>query len=110
VIETLVRGRLTIDAAATRPPSSALAVIGATEVYVDLAGVVDVAAERQRLEKEIRRAQDAIAGLEAKLARPEFVERAPAEVVERERSRLAAERGVRDKLEASLGWLGDGGR
>jgi valyl-tRNA synthetase len=110
VIEALVRGRLRIDPTATRPPASALAVIGATEVYVDLAGVVDVAAERQRLAKEIRRAQDAIAVLEAKLARPEFVERAPAEVVERERSRLAAERGVRDKLEASLGWLGDGAR
>ncbi|MBI2216520.1 MAG: valine--tRNA ligase [Candidatus Rokubacteria bacterium] len=107
-IEALARARLTVDPAATRPASAALAVAGGAEVYVELAGVVDLAAERQRLSKEIRRASETIAMLEGKLARPEFVERAPAEVVERERGRLAAERSVREKLEASLGWLGDG--
>jgi valyl-tRNA synthetase len=107
-IESLSRARLTVDAVATRPASSALAVVGGAEVYVELAGVVDLAAERQRLSKEIRRASETIATLESKLARPEFVERAPAEVVERERGRLVAERSVREKLEASLGWLGDG--
>jgi valyl-tRNA synthetase len=109
VIEALARVRLAVDPAAARPASSALAVVTGADVYVELAGVIDLAAERQRLEKEIRRADETIATLEGKLARPEFVERAPAEVVERERGRLAAELSVRDKLGASLGWLGDGG-
>jgi valyl-tRNA synthetase len=98
---------MTLDAAASRPVGSALAVVGDTEVYVDLAGVIDVAAERQRLEKEIRKASETITFLESKLARPEFVERAPAEIVERERERLADERARGAKLEASLGWLSD---
>jgi valyl-tRNA synthetase len=80
-------------------------VVGPSEAYVDLAGVIDVAAERTRLEKEIRKATETIAFLEGKLGRPDFVEKAPAEVVERERSRLTTERETRDKLTASLTWI-----
>jgi len=105
LIEALARAELTLDPAATRPPGSAIAVVGGSEAYVALAGVVDVTAERQRLEKEIRKAGETIAFLESKLARPEFVEKAPADVVERERGRLDAERHVREKLTASLAWL-----
>jgi valyl-tRNA synthetase len=107
-VESLARARVSQDPNAARPAGSALAVVGPTEAFVELAGVVDLAAERQRLEKEIRRLEETIAMLEAKLARPEFVERAPAEVVERERGRLRTEQQLRDKLQASLGWLGDG--
>ena len=109
-IETLARAQLAIDVRATRRPNTALAVIGGSEVFVDLAGIVDVAAERQRLGKEIKRASDQIAFLEGKLARPDFVSKAPAEVVEKERERLAEQRGVHDKLVASLGWIDDGAR
>jgi valyl-tRNA synthetase len=110
LIETLARAQLAIDVRATRRPNTALAVIGGSEVFVDLAGIVDVAAERQRLGKEIKRASDQIAFLEGKLARPDFVSKAPAEVVEKERERLAEQRGVHDKLVASLGWIDDGAR
>src|SRR5439155_717011 len=79
---------LTVDPRATRPRNSALGVVGGTELHVALEGVVDLAAERQRLEKEIRRAEEAIAFGRAKLARPEFAERAPAEIVEKEREKL----------------------
>src|SRR5438093_1470576 len=47
LIDALGRVRLTIDPAATRPRSSAMAVIGGSELYVDLTGVVDLAAERR---------------------------------------------------------------
>ncbi|MBI3825848.1 MAG: valine--tRNA ligase [Candidatus Rokubacteria bacterium] len=107
LIESLARARLTIDPGAARPPRSALAVVGTAELYVDLGGVVDLAAERQRIEKEIGRAVETIAFLEAKLARPEFVERAPAHVVETERDRLTEQRHVREKLQASLIWIGE---
>ena len=84
--------------------------VGAAEVYVDLAGVVDVRAERQRLQKEIARIEQTIGFTRAKLARPDFVERAPAEVVEKEREKLSEQEAVRAKLVASLGWIDDGGR
>src|SRR5919197_1942944 len=70
--------------------------------------VVDLAAERARLQKEIGRVTESVEFLTAKLARPEFVERAPAEIVARERERLAAEEARRAKLTASLGWVDDG--
>jgi valyl-tRNA synthetase len=108
LVEALARCRLRLDPAAARPPQSALAVVGATEIYVALGGVIDVAAERGRLGKEIGRVEDAIRLLEAKLGRPEFVERAPAAVVEKERERLAEQQRLRTTLEASLAWIAEG--
>jgi valyl-tRNA synthetase len=102
LIESLGRVRLTLDPAASRTPDSALAVVAGGELYVALAGVVDLAAERQRLTKELGRVDETLAFLQAKLDRPEFVTRAPAEVVERERGRLAEQEVLRAKLVASL--------
>jgi valyl-tRNA synthetase len=106
LVEALARARVTVDPGATRPPQSALGVVGESEVYVELAGVVDLAAERARLEKEIRRTDEAIAFTRAKLGRPEFTERAPAEVVDKEREKLAQQEALRAKLAASLSWVG----
>jgi valyl-tRNA synthetase len=106
LIQALARVALTIDPRASRPRSSALGVVGDVEAYVSLEGVVDLAAERQRLEKEIRRAEEAIAFGRAKLARPEFAERAPAEIVDKEREKVAQQEALRDKLVASLSWVG----
>ena len=105
LVEALARCRLDVDAAATRPQAAALGIVGETEIYVALEGLVDLDAERGRLDKEIRRLDEAIAFTRAKLARPEFVERAPAEVVEKEREKVAAEEARRAKLVASRGWL-----
>jgi valyl-tRNA synthetase len=106
LIESLARARVTIDPRATRPRASALGVIGRSEIYVTLEGLVDLAAERQRLEKEIKRVGDAIAFTRGKLARPEFSERAPAEVVDKEREKLVEQEALHAKLVASLGWVG----
>jgi valyl-tRNA synthetase len=105
LIGALARSVIAVDPAAERPPQSAHAVAGDAEVFVHLDGVVDLSAERGRLVKEIERADKEIAFIEGKLARPEFVERAPAEVVGRERVRLAEQRSIHDKLSASLAAL-----
>ena len=105
LIGSLARAEVSVDAGATRPPSSALAVLGAAELYVDLAGVVDLAAERARLDKEIRKATESITFIEGKLARADFVERAPAAIVDKERQRLREHQELQQKLEASLAWI-----
>jgi valyl-tRNA synthetase len=105
LIEALSRATITVDAAATRPKGSALGVVGAAELYVALAGVVDVAAERQRLQKEIKKASDTIGFTRTKLGRPDFVDRAPAEIVEKEREKLTEQEALHAKLTASLTWL-----
>ncbi len=107
LIETLGRATIAVDPAATRPKGSALGVVGASELYVALAGVVDVAAERQRLQKEIKRTSDTIGFARTKLDRPDFVERAPAEIVEKEREKLAEQETLHAKLTASLSWLSE---
>jgi valyl-tRNA synthetase len=106
LVQSLARATLGVEAAAVRPRNSALAIVGAAEVYVALEGIVDLAAERQRLEKEIRRVEESIGFVRAKLGRPEFTERAPAEIVDKEREKLTQQEAVRDKLVASLGWVG----
>jgi valyl-tRNA synthetase len=69
---------------------------------VPLEGLVDFEAERKRLSREIERAVKEIAFLEGKLGRRDFVERAPREVVGRERERLTEQRQIHEKLSASL--------
>ena len=110
LIESLARVRLTVDPTATRPRSSAMAVVGGAEVYVDLTGIVDLGAERQRIEKEIAKTVERVDFLKNKLAKPDFAERAPADIVARERERLVEQEALHAKLVASLAWVGDGGR
>jgi valyl-tRNA synthetase len=105
LIQSLAKAALSIDPAAVRARGAALGVVGETEIYVDLSGVVDLDAERQRLAKEIKRANEAIAFARAKLERPDFTERAPAEIVAKERDRLGQQEALRDKLVASLAWM-----
>jgi valyl-tRNA synthetase len=106
VIGSLARATVSVAAGGARPASSAVAATPSGDVFVRLEGVVDFDAERQRLRKEVERARKEIAFLEGKLGRPEFVERAPAEVVQRERARLAEQRQTEQKLAASLAALG----
>src|SRR5207253_601952 len=100
LIGALGRCTVTVSTEATRPPHSAFAAVDSLEVFVDLAGVVDLAAERQRLAKEVKKAEDEIAFLEGKLGRPEFVTRAPeGTVVAAEHQRAGRGRGGRSWLD-----------
>ena len=58
------------------------------EIFVDLAGLIDVSAELARLEKEKTRLESAIAGKERQLANENFVKNAKPEIVEKARESL----------------------
>jgi valyl-tRNA synthetase len=70
-------------------PASSTQLIGQLEVHVPMAGLIDVSSEVARLEKQVRKLEDDIRGLRGKLGNPGFTDKAPANVVERERGRLA---------------------
>jgi valyl-tRNA synthetase len=77
-------------------------VIGTVQVLIPLAGVVDVAALRAKLEKDVRKVEAEIEALSLRLNNPKFVDKAPADVVKVARDALAeAEQQVvilRDRL------------
>ncbi len=84
-----------------RPRASAVAVSGGLQVFVPIGGLIDVAEELKRLHKQISDASDAISGLEKKLANASFIERAPAAIVEKDRTRLRETRERVEKLRES---------
>lgn len=71
------------------PENAAAAVVSDVTVYLPLAGLVDVAAECERLNKEHAKLQEQIGRLQAQLSNEQFVTRAKPEIVERERAKLA---------------------
>ena len=96
---------LTMGADVERPAQSASAVVGEIEVFVPLAGVIDLDVERKRLEKEIGGLEKAVGGLEKKLGNEAFLKNAPADVVETERARQAEYQATLTKLQENLAVL-----
>ena len=74
----------------TAPDQAATVVVGDATIYLPLADFVDLAAECERLTKEQGKLREQIVKIEGTLANEQFVSRAKPDVVERERSRLAA--------------------
>ena len=70
-----------------------------------MAGAIDIAAERRRLEKDLAAAAAEAGQSERKLANPEFTAKAPAEVVAKARQRLEAAQSDIARLEGRLAAL-----
>ncbi|HVJ30459.1 MAG TPA: valine--tRNA ligase, partial [Gammaproteobacteria bacterium] len=68
---------------------AATALLGAMRILVPLAGLIDVSAERDRLNKQLAKTRDDLAKVRGKLANQNFVANAPAEVVAKEHTRIA---------------------
>jgi valyl-tRNA synthetase len=90
----------------TKPAQAAALVVGGVEVFLPLAGLIDMAAERARLSKELETAQAEVARREAKLGNAGFVDKAPPIVVQRERDGLAAALAAAERLRERLEQLG----
>lgn len=89
-VKSLARlGEVVIEQHPERPEDAALQVAGDVEIVVPLRGLVNVEEEEKRLLKEIGKIQKDMDFLAKKLENPSFVERAPADVVAKEREKLA---------------------
>jgi len=78
-----------LDAREESPPSedTLVLVLKETEVVIPMESMVDIEAERKRLEREIEQSQAEVVRLEARLKNENFLAKAPAAVIEKERQR-----------------------
>ena len=95
-----------IETALAPPPGALVLVVRGETVALPLAGVVDLKAEKARLDREIAKVRLEIAKVEAKLGNDDFVSRAPEDVIaehqdrlETFQARLVKLNGARERLE-----------
>jgi len=84
-----------------KPENSLALVAGPVEIYIPLSGMLDLQEQRKRLEKELADIQFQIDRLE-KLLGSDFANKAPAQVVQKERERLAAFQETAGKLRSQM--------
>ena len=96
----LVRGEPADVAGHARLP------VGPVTAYIRLEGLIDIEAERPRLEKAIGEVNDLLTRSNAKLANPSFVDRAPVEIVSKEREKVAEFEARLARLREQLEQLG----
>jgi valyl-tRNA synthetase len=88
---------------ADRPPEGAVQLLVRGEVVaLPLKGVIDLSAERARLDKEIVKAEADIKRVDAKLSNEKFVANAPEEIVEEEKEKREAAVARKTKLQEAL--------
>jgi valyl-tRNA synthetase len=98
-----------ISSAATAPKGSVQLVVRGEVAALPLKGVIDLAAERARLAKEMQKADADTARVDAKLNNPNFMARAPEEVVEEEKEKREEAVARKAKIAEALDRLKDAG-
>jgi valyl-tRNA synthetase len=82
-------------------PEQAMSLLAeSVEIYLPLAGMIDIGKELERLDKEIAQVQQDLVRTQGKLGNQNFVQRAKPEIVEKERERLATSEELLRKLQA----------
>ena len=95
-------GTLDMGPGIERPASSATAVVGEMTIYIPLADLIDLAEERERLQKEIKKTEGALTGTRKKLENANFVSRAPEHVVQAERDKIVTYEASLERLRSTL--------
>ncbi len=70
-------------------PESAIALVGELKILIPMAGLIDKEAELARLDKEIQKIKNDLPRIEGKLSNPTFIDKAPPEVIDKEKAKLA---------------------
>jgi len=81
---------------------AAQVVLKGASFWLPLGDVIDLEAERQRLQKSLQELEGEIKGLEKKLSNEEFISRAPEEIVAKNRTRLEEMKDAREKTKRAL--------
>ena len=87
-----------IQSAEERPSDAATVVVPGAEIFVPLEGLVDLDAERERLDSELQRVDKDLADLAKRLGNPGFVDRAPEAVVRKFRDKQVDAQARREQL------------
>jgi valyl-tRNA synthetase len=103
-IITLAR-LISADLADVLPPGSAQFVVREATAAIPLGDVIDFAKERARLEKDLARAQSEIGKIDAKLGNPDFVSRAPEEIIDEQKERRSETAALAERLSQALQML-----
>ncbi|MBJ7317803.1 MAG: valine--tRNA ligase [Brevundimonas sp.] len=104
----LTLGRVSEVGSADAAPTGAVTFVsGGSTAALSLAGIIDLTAERARLEKEIAVFESDIGHVNKKLGNPNFVSRAAPEVVDEQRAKLAEAEAGKAKLQAALARLSE---
>ncbi|MBT8366992.1 MAG: valine--tRNA ligase [Deltaproteobacteria bacterium] len=93
---------LTVENAGQKPKSSATAVVTNASVFVDLEGIIDFSIESRRLEKEINKLALELTKVGKKLGNEGFLNKAPADVIEKVKTKQSALLEKQLKLQANL--------
>ncbi|ALS23253.1 valine--tRNA ligase [Paenibacillus naphthalenovorans] len=96
---------LEINLELTSPDKAMTGIVTGAELYLPLAGLIDIAQEIARLEKELGTLHNEVARIEKKLSNQGFIAKAPAKVIEEEKAKLADYADKRDKVNARLAEL-----
>ena len=88
-----------------KPAQSGTAVCAGMEVYIPLQGLVDLGEEKDRMKKRISEIERLLSGINSKLANENFLERAPKEVINKERSNLSKLNEELEKITLNLDML-----
>ncbi len=102
VIMTLARLRHIELAEGDMPKRALQVVVDEATLVLPIEGVIDLDAERKRLEKEISKTASEIDKISKKLGNANFLEKAPEDVVEIQRQRQAEASQAQDRLQAAL--------
>ncbi|MEX0332734.1 MAG: valine--tRNA ligase [Puniceicoccaceae bacterium] len=97
-----------LEAVSERPEGMPAGVTALGTAFLDLAQAIDVAAERQRLEKELAKLEKGIKAGEAKLGNEKFLNSAPEAVVQGARDQLAATKARHEEIQMLLNSLPNG--
>jgi valyl-tRNA synthetase len=107
-LKSLARAdKIEIGMTVEKPEGSATAVRSSMEIYVSLKGVLNIEAEINRLKKDVAEVEESIAFLNKKLLNEEFLHKAPAEVVKKEKAKYEELINIKERIMGSIKMLKD---
>jgi valyl-tRNA synthetase len=105
-IKSLARvDRLGIGTDITKPEGSATSIKSSMEIFVPLKGVLNIAVEIDRLKKENAKIDTNLVSIGKKLFNDDFLQKAPQEIIDKEKAKYEALMAMRDKIAESIRML-----